>query len=283
METPRAPVNWSATRPRTARNAPLDREGDASAGNAETLRDETAAPTPRHARDESRDARTDGSAAGRRPSRPTPSAPPTSRPSCSRASRTRSSDPLGEDPDRVRRRAAPDRRAGGRARAEMMKRLAEGFATERERPRGPVGPRRGRLHRGPARGAAALPRLLPAAAGRLVVLVRGDHLATRAGGSHAASASTIALGIGLHEMIARCLRAQEALGDRAVEHPGAPRSSRARRAARTASRAGRAATTSTPRRAPRACRGRRAARRTRRRARPSAPCARASTHDVADR
>jgi len=47
--------------------------------------------------------------------------------------------------------------------AEVMKRLAEGFATERAS-RGPVGPRRGRLDRGPARDAAALPRLLPAPA-----------------------------------------------------------------------------------------------------------------------
>jgi len=48
--------------------------------------------------------------------------------------------------------------------AEVMRRLAEGFAREREELRGPVGSRRGRLHRGPPRGAAALPGVLPAVA-----------------------------------------------------------------------------------------------------------------------
>ena len=156
-QTSRRSPNGSAGRPRArATSRAASRRGR---DRGRRPRGRTA--TPRTSRRRSRRSRRASRA--RRQSRARPRAALTTRPAPARRERG-VPEPLGEDPDRFVDEPRQTVEQADELVAQVMQRLAEGFAAERERLEQPVGPRRGRLDRGPARRAAALPRLLPAAA-----------------------------------------------------------------------------------------------------------------------
>ena len=167
METPRARVNWSATSARSRvrreavrpRKRRCDRQGrplrdeTATTSTRKRLRPPNETDRPRAAASETKtddtERRRHAAAAGERGTTPS-----------SRGRWEKIQTGFVDEPRRTVEQA-------DELVAERHEAPRRGFDVRARAPRGPVGPRRGRLDRGPARNPAALPRILPAPAIRL--------------------------------------------------------------------------------------------------------------------